>query len=216
MTQRFRKIDVSESINCNNIVSTSVSSLFNSTGIQKSKEIYCDSLSTPNIECTNISIAGTVIGTGIGGGSGIKTSYNISNSIPFFSLTSHYDIYTSIRTTDLSISIDSIFQNITNDNQLKNFYIYIENFNDTFTNPLSIYLNLIVQQNRILYYEKWEQNQDDTISKKLLKFLNIPSYEIEAGKFIILEIVPFIYPKYNPIFEFLYNDIIIIIKNYMN
>lgn len=213
MTQRFRKIDVSESINCNNIVSTSVSSLFNSTGIQKSKEIYCDSLSTPNIECTNISIAGTVIGTGIGGGNAIKTSYNISNSIPFFSLTSHYDIYTSIRTENLFINMDNIFSTI-NANQLRNFYIYIENFNDTFTNPLAIFLTLTTLQSSYnIYYEEWTKNPENNIvSKNLTRFTTFPAYVIPAGKFIILEIVPFIYPKYNSIFEFLENDIIIIIK----
>lgn len=216
MTQRFRKIDVSESINSNDIVSTSINSLYNTTGIQKCKELYCDSLKTGNIDCTNISIGGTILGTGIGGSSEIKTSYNISNSINFFELTSiDYDIYTSYRNNDINFSIQSIFDNIANDNQLKKFYIYIENCNDTTTNPLAISLNLLVNPNNYsnIFYEEWTIDQSDVI-KKLRTFSIFPSYEIQPEKYIILEIIPFIYPKYNLDFELLGNDLRLVIKDY--
>jgi len=208
MTQRFRKIDVSESINSNDIVSTSINSLYNTTGIQKCKDIYCDSLNTTNIECTNISIGGTVLGTSIGGGSGIKTSYNINNSIPVYILNSiDYDIYTSIRTTNLSIIIEPIINNITNNNQLKKFYIYIENSNDITTNT-SITLQLLVNVNSYsnIFYEEWILGKSDII-KKLTQFSNTPTYEIQPSKYIILEIIPFIYPEYN---------VRLVIKNYNN
>jgi len=220
MTQKIKKLEVLESIHCNNIITTSIDSLYQNTGISKCKELYCDFLNSGNITCSNINIQGTVTGPNIGGGSVQKTSYNISNSVQFLDINSiEYDLYTSSRIQDLSLNIEPLFTSIINDNnQLKNFYIYIENLNDTLTNNLDIYLNLITLQNNNIFYENFQviQGQGIQIKKILSNFTNIPTYLIPANTSKILEIIPFIYPKYTYTsdFEFIGNSIKLFIKEY--
>jgi len=218
MTQTFKKIDVSESIHCNNIFTTSINSLFETTGKLKCKEIECTNITITGSSTGGGSIGSGSIGSGsIGGGSSItvgsalKTSFNISSSVTYMLLNLapiEYDLYASCRDQNLTLVISSLY-NITNENQLKKFYIYIENINESSTDPFDpnindIFLTLLgFGDNTPVYTEGFLFNQFEAqATNKVSKIINYnigsaSSHVIRPKKLLILEITPFIVNKYN-------------------